>query len=123
MQDNLEDVGKKGSLMPSRSPRCCRRMKGQTKIRYLSDRRKVQSQIGVQKRSSDHSTPTSSGSHNWVFSEDLSGQKCTMKHLGKLCSAVSPSVGYSQLEINSGKCVPKPRWRMGLRPSETCNRL
>lgn len=75
MQDNLEDVGKKGGVRPSKSPWCCRRMKGQTEIGYLSDHRKVQSQTGVQKRSSDRSTPMSSGSHNWVFSEDLSGQK------------------------------------------------
>lgn len=83
----------------------------------------MQSQIGVQKRSSDQSTPTSSGSHNWVFSGDLSGQKCTTEHLGKLFSAASPLVEYSHPEIKSGKCVPKARRRMGLRPSETCNKL
>lgn len=114
MRDKLEDVGKKGAVTPRRSPWCCRRMKGQTEIQYLSDYRKVQSQTGVQKRSSDQSTLMSIDSHNWIFFEDLSGQECTTEHPGKLCSAVSPSVGYSRLEINSGKCVPKPRWRMGL---------
>lgn len=85
--------------MPSRSPWCCTRMKVQRKIVYLSDHKKVQSQIGVQKRSSDQSTPTSSGSHNWVSFGDLSGQKCTTEHLGKHFSASSPSVEYSHLEI------------------------
>lgn len=98
-------------------------MKIQRRIGYLSDHRKVQSQIGVQKRSSDQSTPTSSGSHNWVSFDDLSGQKCTTEHLGKHLSAASPSVEYSHLEINSGKYVPKAKLRMGLRPSETCNKL
>lgn len=72
----------------------------------------MQSQTGEQKRSSDQPTPTSSGSHKEV-SEDLLGQKGVTEHLGKLCSAVSPMVGHSHLEINSGKCVSKTKVENG----------
>jgi len=124
MQDNLADIGKKGGVMPSRSPWCCRRMKGQTEIRYLRDHRKVQFQTGAQKRSSDQSTPMNSGPNNWVFSEDppIRAEVYHRTPWETLLSCQSCG-GYSHLEINSGKCVPKPRWRMRLRRSETCYRL